>query len=302
MVYTTNQPSMVACAKKYYKEYPTIVNNIPKDKNKYNNAMKDFAIMDNMLAGSQRDIGESSNLAQICQSYASCLNDKRKYNNYIAILSTIAQISIDSAKRRFDMNIPEEIALIKKNMEIDKNGYPKFWSTIKRGFDKSKINKELTCPMNYIQDIKTINYYPKVGTIPFCEFLEPIDSEVPSVNTVKRIEDMIEQYSLELYLSSTAELINTGDYEWNSFLLLRTDFDDLINTIRSSRVTKRYNSLVKRLLNRAFVLEPTMLSNKKKLQSKTHKNKALLMKILYNVNPTVFLSCFKKSLNKVIAE
>ena len=62
-----------------YLNYPTIVNNIPKDKNKYNNTMEDFALMDNILSQSQTDIGESSNLAQVAQSYA-CNFDNPKYS------------------------------------------------------------------------------------------------------------------------------------------------------------------------------------------------------------------------------
>lgn len=68
-IYTTNQPDIVEHARKCQTEYPTIVNNIPKDSNVYNNTMEDFAILDNKLAASQLDIGESSNLAQLAQTY-----------------------------------------------------------------------------------------------------------------------------------------------------------------------------------------------------------------------------------------
>ena len=87
--YTTNQPDIVAHARMCYLNYPTIVNNIPKDKNKYNNTMEDFAFMDNILSQSQTDIGESSNLAQIAQSYA-CNFDDPKYQDYVCILSVVA--------------------------------------------------------------------------------------------------------------------------------------------------------------------------------------------------------------------
>ena len=87
--YTTNQPDIVAHARMCYLNYPTIVNNIPKDKNKYNNTMEDFALMDNILSQSQTDIGESSNLAQVAQSYA-CNFDDPKYQEYVCILSVVA--------------------------------------------------------------------------------------------------------------------------------------------------------------------------------------------------------------------
>jgi len=43
--YTTNQADIVAHAKYCYKHYPTIVNNIPKEKNVYDNTLNDYATM-----------------------------------------------------------------------------------------------------------------------------------------------------------------------------------------------------------------------------------------------------------------
>lgn len=84
--YTTNQPDIVAHARYCYLNYPTIVNNIPKDSNSYGNTKDDFALIDNKLAASQLDIGESSNLAQIAQTYSCNLSDS-KYDDYVCILS-----------------------------------------------------------------------------------------------------------------------------------------------------------------------------------------------------------------------
>lgn len=51
--------------------------------------MDDFAKVDNALAKSQTDIGESSNLAQIAQTYDCTFNDE-KYADYVCILSVVA--------------------------------------------------------------------------------------------------------------------------------------------------------------------------------------------------------------------
>lgn len=88
-IYVTNQPSIVEHAKYCYLNYPTIVNNIPKDKKTYNNTLDDFALIDNKLAASQLAIGESSNLAQICLTYTYNFHDK-KYDDYVCILSVLA--------------------------------------------------------------------------------------------------------------------------------------------------------------------------------------------------------------------
>ena len=66
--YVTNQPDIVKCAKRAYINYPTIVNNIAKDKNHYNNDLLTYARIDNMLSHAQSAIGLSSNLAQFAQT------------------------------------------------------------------------------------------------------------------------------------------------------------------------------------------------------------------------------------------
>ncbi len=97
--------------------------------------MDDFAAIDSGLAKSQTDIGESSNLAQIAQTYA-CNFQDTKYIDYVCILSVLAQVAIDNSKRRFDIDLGEEIKRIKKDMDISTHKYPRFWSIIKHGFNK----------------------------------------------------------------------------------------------------------------------------------------------------------------------
>ena len=88
-IYVTNQPQIVERAKYCYLHYPTIVNNIPKETNHYDNNLLNFAIIDNAISASQTDIGESSNLAQLCLSYSYTFDDV-KFDNYVAVLSVLA--------------------------------------------------------------------------------------------------------------------------------------------------------------------------------------------------------------------
>ncbi len=148
-LYVTNQPDIVEYSKYCYKNYPTIVNNIPKEKNSYDLSLENFANIDNNLAAAQLAIGESSNLAQVCLTYTYNFEDS-KYDDYVCILSVLAQVAIDNAKRRFDIDLTKEIASIKSDMNIKNNGYPAFWSIIRKDFNKKRINKKLICPMNYI--------------------------------------------------------------------------------------------------------------------------------------------------------
>ena len=115
--------------------------------------MEDYALIDNGLANSALAIGTSSNLAQIAQTYSYNFDDE-KYDNYACILAVIAQVAIDSAKRSFDIDVNEEIDRLRKDMDIEENGLPYFWATIRRdGVNVKKINRHLDCPMNRLEEL-----------------------------------------------------------------------------------------------------------------------------------------------------
>ena len=88
-IYVTNSLPIVTHAKHCQENYPTIVNNIPQEKNVYSSTMMDFAAVDNKLASSQLSIGLSSNLAQVALSYSYSLPEK-KYLDAVSILSVLA--------------------------------------------------------------------------------------------------------------------------------------------------------------------------------------------------------------------
>lgn len=88
-LYVTNQKDIVAHAKYCYDQYPTIVNNIPAGKNVYDSSLLSFAKVDNNVASRQKEIGESSNLAQIALTYSYNFPEK-KYDDAVCILSVLA--------------------------------------------------------------------------------------------------------------------------------------------------------------------------------------------------------------------
>lgn len=291
-LYVTNQPQIVECAKRFYKEYPTIVNNIPKEKNSYTNELENYAIIDNNLAAAQLAIGESSNLAQICLTYTYNFDDQ-KYADYVCILSVLAQIAIDNAKRKFDINLTEEIRRIKNDMNIKQNQYPKFWGLIRPGFNVNKINHNLKCPMNYIGDIKLPKLRSALTTMPMKDFFVKYEADLDRKKS-KKVEELIEKYSLDLYNNWQIH-VNTAEEEYamddNEFLL-RSDFDKLVADIRKTYISRNYLGLMSWLINRAFGISSGVKSKAKIIQSHTNKNKAILIKTLYTVNPKIFLKCF----------
>lgn len=284
--YTTNQPDIVKHAQKCYLQYPTIVNNIPKEKNIYSNTMDDYATIDNGLAKSQTDIGESSNLAQIAQTYACNFNDS-KFTDYVCILSVLAQVAIDNAKRRFDIDLPQEIQRIKNDMDIKTHQYPKFWLIIKRGFSKAHINNDLKCPMNYLYDLELNKFRNSSPTIPMREFFIRHVLEKDK-KQCRKVEDVISKYSLGLL-----EIQKGDENSDENILLLRSDFNELINDIQKIYISSNYSGLFSWLIDRAFMISPKVYAKSKEIKSTINKNRSILLKVLYTINPKSFLNCFK---------
>lgn len=286
-LYVTNQPDIVAYSKYCYENYPTIVNNIPKEKNSYSLSLENYAAIDNNLSAAQLAIGESSNLAQVCLTYTYNFEDQ-KYKDYVCILSVLAQVAIDNAKRRFDIDLTEEIARIKKDMNIKENGYPAFWSIIRREFNKRRINKKLVCPMNYIFDIEVGKYRSSSSTLPMTDFFVKHNTELDRRKS-KKVEELIQKYSLSLYENN----VDSGEDNEN-YLLLRNDFDELINDIRQVYISKNYLGMMAWLIDRAFLITPNIRSNNDNISTTIHTNKSLLLKVLYDVNSEAFLACFQR--------
>lgn len=281
------------------------------EKNIYDYKMEDFAKVDNTLAASQLAIGESSNLAQICLTYTYNFED-RKYSDYTCILAVLAQVSVDSSKRKFDIDLPSEIRRIKQDMDINENGLPYFWTITKRDKRKArtdeqrrerdkanrmkiqkKVEPSLDCPMNYLYRLKFERLKNDTKAIPMDQFWVKHDIENGRRKS-KKVEELIEKYSLELHNYNISDDNNTSDY-----LLLMDDFDKLIRDIQGIYISKNYLGMMSWLINRAFGIGAGVRRNQETIDSKLYKNRALLLKVLYVVSPNVFLQCFvvKRTVN-----
>ena len=293
MGFVTNQPQIVESARNAYLNYHTIVNNIPKSTKKYELSMDSYALIDSNLSKSQNAIGESSNIAQLAQSYASMYDDKI-YDDAVCILSVLAQVSIDGAKRAFDVDVNEEIRLLRKSIKIQQNGYPQFWKLIQdkklakqnKRFNTEKINYELKCPMNYLSSVKIERLKKNKKRIPMDYFFNK--QERPSDGrrrTCRKVEELIEKYSINL--------LNEDDY-----ILLREDFENLIDDIRKIYISNNYLDLISWLIDRCFCITTTAKAHVSQTNSKTNKNKSLLLKTLFDINPNAVIKCFSKNLDE----
>lgn len=298
-LYVTNQPDIVNYAKYCYIHYPTIVNNIPKQANKYSLSLDNYALIDNKLAAAQLAIGESSNLAQICLTYSYNFEDQ-KYKDYVCILSVLAQIAIDNAKRSFDIDLNEEIARIKKDMNIKKNGFPVFWQLIRPEFNTARINNSLNCPMNYLYNLKIPRHRNELPTIPNEMFLVKYGTP-PNRRKSKKVEKLIEDYSLQHYLNyrTVHGARFEADEALDNYTWLYNNFMDLINEIKTVYISNHYLDLFSWLIDRTLLITNATKNNSTIIrENNVYKNRPLILSILYQVNSNSFLKCFSGNLNK----
>lgn len=293
MGFITNQKDIVECAKDCYANFKTIVNNIPKSTVKYNNTLDDYANIDNKLASSQSAIGESSNLAQLAQSYMYSF-DNKKYQDYVCILSVIAQCCIDNAKRVFDINIVDEISRIKKDLDIDKNGYPIFWKTVKNkkktNFNNDKINDNLICPMNYLATLKFQKFRNLESTLPMDYFfVDKYDN--PNYYMSKKIEKLVLDYSIELF-NYNCETTQDGE----SQDILKWDYEILIDEISKIKISKKYVAIVAYLVDRTFKITPQAKNSS--FDNISNKMKYMVLKVLFDISPKNILYIFSKNSQK----
>lgn len=164
-LYATNQADIVKLARKAYIEFPTIINDIQSTgTSEYDKSMTSYAIMDINISSAQYEIGRASNWAQLALSYwfnDGCNNEELE--NIFIILSVLAQVAIDSAKKNFDINVSAELDRITKlGCMKRKPKYPKFYANIQK-YNNKKTHRHLdikeedvgffNCPMDILYNV-----------------------------------------------------------------------------------------------------------------------------------------------------
>lgn len=205
---------------------------------------------------------------------------------------TPKQASIDSLKRTFSVDIATEIDRIKEDMHIDKHGYPAFWSLIRPGFNKDKINPDINCPMNCLLDFKP-ERQKKVHArgIPLKQFLLPEKDET-DIKLCRDVEALINKYNIEIY----GKNLESSLYKKESYYLLLTDFEELLEEIHKLTLGKKYMGLFLWLLNKAFSEDAENELNSEKFQNQLQTNRTLVLKVLYDVNKEALLECFSRNM------
>ena len=169
-VYVTNQPDLARLAKLAYTEYPTIINDVKElGSSDYHFTLKDYATMDNAISDAQESIGTSTDVAQLALSYYYDGNmEDEKLKECFIILSVIGQISIDLAKKSFDIDVVKEIRRIRNLPCMKKKYVPEFFANTKKSRNDKDFTegtvKPLNCPMDIMAqqiDDEVISYAPR---------------------------------------------------------------------------------------------------------------------------------------------
>lgn len=242
-------------------------------------------------------------MAQLALTYSYNF-DNQEIEDSIAILAVIAQASIDSCKRSFDIDLTSEIKRIKKSLNIEENGLPYFWFMLKRknrfqkgspkkeGEEKENImknlNPSLVCPMNYVCET---NFFPKrveEETLPIEYFFQPFPLE-KSRKSSKKLEAFIEKYCTDI-------VSKIEDQDDDSLPVDEREFEKMMEDLKRCYIPSKSIGVMSNLLDRAFKISPAMKKNQDNLDSDLWRNKPVLIKVLYSINKECLLKCFSANL------
>lgn len=228
-VYVTNQNELAELARKAYVEYPTIINKVDEvGTSNYHFTLEDYARMDNQISDTQMAIGTSTDIAQLALSYYFDGNmEDKELEKCFVILSVIGQISIDLAKKTFDIDVVKEISRIKNLPSMKGKDIPLFFANTKKSRNnkefKGKTVRSMNCPMDIMADIikhGIITYAKREKQIPVKDFLNPDikgkgnrfkeEKVINVAKSYKKTSDWIESHKLDLKDSDYLALKNNA--------------------------------------------------------------------------------------------
>lgn len=177
-------------------------------------------------------------------------------------------------------------------MNLKENGYPEFWGVVKKDFNKKLINPNLKCPMNYLCKVELKKIRATTSTLLMSHFF--VREKATDKTKAKKVETLIQKYSIDLYNSPIKEKNDTGE----EYLLLKDDFNEMIKEIQSLYLSNNCLDLMSWLLDRAFCISPYVKAKEKEIKTVINTNKSLLLSVLYSVSKGNLLKCFSKGVIK----
>ena len=281
-VFATNQPEITELARKAYVEYPTIINAVDELKSsEYHFRLEDYATMDDKIADAQAAIGMSTDAAQLALSYY--YNDgmeSQELKECFIILSVIGQISIDLAKKEFDIDVKKEIQRI-KNLSFMKNKpIPKFYADnkkVRNNKDFGNKVEKLKCPMDIMAEIideKIIAYSARV-------YHEPVQKLFN-----RDILGSGNRYAKERFIDE-AEQYNSAIGKLESFARENNISKDILYQLKSKQ-TNRFLQKIKKKMDQETVFQLMVYAFK----DENSDIRMTILNMLYQTHKELLLNCF----------
>lgn len=267
-VYVTNQEELADLAKKAYVEYPTIINKVDEvGSSNYHFTLRDYARMDNQISDAQTSIGTSTDTAQLALSYYydGNMEDKELEEQFI-ILSVIGQISIDLAKKTFDIDVVREIQRIKNLSCMNRKDVPEFFAKTKKSrnnkdFD-GKIIRSMKCPMDIMARIinSDVIKYPddREKQIPLKDFLNPDikgkgkkfkeEKVINAARSYKKTNDWIESHKSDFKDSDYLALKNDAVSQFLQRVSKTLDQETVMGVVKEA-IKKENSDVTMTVLN-----------------------------------------------------
>ena len=312
--FVTNQPQMVEAARIAYRDYPTVVNEVPESGVAYNNTKTEYAKMDSKMQSAQKAIGGSSDTAQLSQSYYwSKINkneiddDMQQYYENTVILAVCAQLAIDGCKKVFAVDVVNDIERIRQQPCMKKQkDYPKFmkWTheipITKNGKERSRddikadkkkvirrIDNDIVCPMNWLQDcLDKIQGAGKNNVVDTKKFFikNPGAANNRQMSKIRKIVEDYDGYTKRIML-----LIHDNPESDDLYDLLKIKTDDVLNYLRSKKISKL---TMNRLIGSVLGIDWGVNNNYKYNEASKYVRK--MMNLLYQSDKRKFLENFIK--------
>ncbi|WP_413986462.1 hypothetical protein [Paenibacillus polymyxa] len=145
---------LLKISKKLFGKYRVCINQVESSKKKYQVCNYDMALIDKELSKSQKYIGRTVNVGQLCMStYWDRLNtgcsesELSELMKKIDVVTVLSGICIDLAKKMFEIDIKKEIDFVAKTKELKKEK-PLFWKYVSQ--NKTVRTSQYECPMDFL--------------------------------------------------------------------------------------------------------------------------------------------------------
>jgi hemerythrin superfamily protein len=267
---------MLSISKKIFGQYRVCINEVTSSKKKYRVCNEDMAIIDNELSQSQKYIGRTVNIGQLCMStYWDMLSDGRSRDELLElfkkvdVVTVLSGICIDLAKKMFEINIGKEIENVSKTKDLKKEK-PLFWKYVSQNDNVNTAS--YNCPMDFL--------FEEMSTLDWADYRKDIDFKEFLVKSSVKDGDRKQQQKIFSYVENMCKKINN------------TYTSNLVEEERDRRIDdtiKYYKFYVDKLK----VSSDTMYSLLLKLSSdKKAKIASRLLSVLYASHKDTFLLAF----------